>query len=431
MTPRPDSKKAKQVPTPVTIDFKEDPLGTIVTRIDPDTKIHYAICDLCGKEIKMTISASQFNLLIHRNKDVCKATAKARQKEKQSRLTPRPSTSSHLANPLLLPPTLPPIMARATVPSIPPPRLCARCALRLGGTPCTFLVPCDTCGDICLGPPAWQTYVASASKPAELPLYATIRWNQPPIAQYATTEQQTPALPQLNPPQLHDSTSWSHYRHYQPPAERAAAPYPQAEVIQMQNTGFAQWKPSQRAPIIQQLPTPHVHPQSHAPQFALPAFRVPSPTRVVLPLATEEQPEPIEYQTLTLLLEDLNRLLCTPHAEQPFHFRGTCALVLDPAVGHAARVTRVAWAIIRETVLAFNIHALTVHSSPRAAQATTQTSAIWMGAPPDLRLARATVTAPCTRCEHLLSIGVTNEDSARKRGLEGQRILVGLRHFPT
>ncbi|KAJ7105241.1 hypothetical protein C8R44DRAFT_987693 [Mycena epipterygia] len=47
----------------------------------------------------------------------------------------------------------------------------------------------------------------------------------------------------------------------------------------------------------------------------------------------------------------LKRLLCTLHAGQPFHFRGTRALVLDPAVGHAARA---AWAMIRETVLAFN-----------------------------------------------------------------------------
>ncbi|KAJ7144089.1 hypothetical protein C8R44DRAFT_759470 [Mycena epipterygia] len=232
-----------------------------------------------------------------------------------------------------------------------------------------------------------------------------------------------------------DSTSWLHYR---PSAhQQTVAPYPvvQAGVLtQPQNAALVQWKLSQRAPIIQPIPAPHLYPQAEAPQFAPPArkaFRAPSPTRVVLPLATEEQPEPIEYQTLDLLLSDLNRLLCTPHEKQPFHFRGTCAIVLDPAVGHAARVTRVAWAIIRGTVLAFNIHALTVHTSPRAAQATTQTSAIWMGAPPDQRLLAQTVPVPCARCEHLLSVGVTNEDSARTRGLEGQRILIGLRHFPT
>ncbi|KAJ6592509.1 hypothetical protein B0H19DRAFT_1245378 [Mycena capillaripes] len=68
---------------------------------------------------------------------------------------------------------------------------------------------------------------------------------------------------------------------------------------------------------------------------------------------------PIAYQTLGLLLTHLNCLLCTPPAGHEFEFRGTCALVADPAVAPAACVVTVAWELIEKTLLAFNppIHA--------------------------------------------------------------------------
>ncbi|KAK7037056.1 hypothetical protein R3P38DRAFT_2517108 [Favolaschia claudopus] len=71
MSPRPSKKKAKPLTEPVTIDF-EEPYGSITTRIDSESKIHYAICDLCGTQIKMTVSANRYNLLLHRNNEVCK-----------------------------------------------------------------------------------------------------------------------------------------------------------------------------------------------------------------------------------------------------------------------------------------------------------------------------------------------------------------------
>ncbi|KAJ6587646.1 hypothetical protein DFH09DRAFT_231131 [Mycena vulgaris] len=142
-----------------------------------------------------------------------------------------------------------------------------------------------------------------------------------------------------------------------------------------------------------------------------------------------DPPDPIKFQTLGLMLIDLNHFLCHPHP--PFFFRGTYSIVADPAINHAARVTSVAWELIRNTVLAFNVQTLAVHTSSRAARATTQSSAIWMGAPPDPRLANVSEPRPCEQCEHLLTIGADPDDSALERGLQGQRITVTLRHFPT
>jgi hypothetical protein len=165
---------------------------------------------------------------------------------------------------------------------------------------------------------------------------------------------------------------------------------------------------------------------------------------------------PITYQTLDVLLADLNALLWTPHDGRPFEFRGTCAVVSDPAAAdnallHAARVTRVARQLIESTALTFkyvifiyafftknnvchSIHNLTVHSGAQAAFATTQSSAIWMGDPtPSSELLETGAAAekspsPCARCEHLLTIGVA---SARRAHVTGQSIVVALRHFAT
>ncbi|KAJ6587699.1 hypothetical protein DFH09DRAFT_1307902 [Mycena vulgaris] len=142
-----------------------------------------------------------------------------------------------------------------------------------------------------------------------------------------------------------------------------------------------------------------------------------------------DPPDPIKFQTLGLMLIDLNHFLCHPHP--PFFFRGTYSIVADPAIDHAARVTSVAWDLIRNTVLAFNVATLTVHTSPRAALTATQSSAIWMGAPPDPRLADVSESRPCENCEHLLTIGADADGSALARGVQGQRIIVTVRHFPT
>ncbi|KAJ7924779.1 hypothetical protein B0H13DRAFT_1863643 [Mycena leptocephala] len=66
--PRPPNRRVKQVTEPQTIDL-EEPHGRVVTRIDPETKIHYVTCDLCGTDIKMSVAANRVNLLKHRNKE--------------------------------------------------------------------------------------------------------------------------------------------------------------------------------------------------------------------------------------------------------------------------------------------------------------------------------------------------------------------------
>ncbi|KAJ7243487.1 hypothetical protein C8J57DRAFT_1556735 [Mycena rebaudengoi] len=76
MAPRPEGKKAKAVNQPVCMELV-DPPGQVITRIDPATKIHWVNCDLCGTEIKMTVSANRYNLIRHR--DACKVKAKQKQ----------------------------------------------------------------------------------------------------------------------------------------------------------------------------------------------------------------------------------------------------------------------------------------------------------------------------------------------------------------
>ncbi|KAJ7697695.1 hypothetical protein B0H17DRAFT_1197356 [Mycena rosella] len=219
-----------------------------------------------------------------------------------------------------------------------------------------------------------------------------------------------PVQPYLQPYQPY---YYTHPYPYPQPQPQSHQPQPQAQVP----------PPASRAP----RPRPRPHPPKPP--------RIPTPKRVILPLVEtntiEDTPAPIPYQTLRLLLIDLNRLLCTPHEEQPFHFCGTYSIVADPAVNHAARLTSVAWALIRGTAVSFNVHTLAVQTSPRQALVKTHSSAIWMGAPPDPRLADVTQPRPCERCEHLITIRVENDDSALARGLKGQRVVLALRHFPT
>ncbi|KAJ7204947.1 hypothetical protein GGX14DRAFT_459015 [Mycena pura] len=176
--------------------------------------------------------------------------------------------------------------------------------------------------------------------------------------------------------------------------------------------------------LLQHPPHPrHDAYTAHAP--LLPP--VSPPKHVIVPSASGLDPDqapPVAYATLALLLADLNRLLCTPHEHYPFHFMGTCAVVSDPAVGHAARVMRVAWEIIQRTVLSFNVHRLTVATAPHVAVVTTKSSALWMGADK-----QAIESTPCRLCQHLLVLHVTSDDS--RAPIEGQRMTVGLKHFPT
>ncbi|KAJ7697261.1 hypothetical protein B0H17DRAFT_376990 [Mycena rosella] len=248
--------------------------------------------------------------------------------------------------------------------------LCVKCAPLFNAAPCYLFVTCDACRQQCRAKGALTLHTHYAGSSAQ---------------------------PAWSVPQYHLITALPHQQSH--PLSKPPTPAPR-------------------------VPGPPVPP------------RIPPPTPVVLlPLVEADSPadppKAIAYQSLRLLLIDLNRLLCTPHEEQPFDFRGTCSIVADPAVDHATRVTSVAWALIRGTAVSFNVHTLAVHCSPRAALAVTGSSAIWMGAPPDPRLANATQPRPCERCEHLLHIHVDADDSACARGLQGQRIVVRLWHYPT
>ncbi|KAJ7848412.1 hypothetical protein B0H13DRAFT_1906764 [Mycena leptocephala] len=102
---------------------------------------------------------------------------------------------------------------------------------------------------------------------------------------------------------------------------------------------------------------------------------------------------PVTYQTLELLLADLNVLLYTPHAGRPFNFVGR----------------------------------LVIHGSGNAAVAKTQSAALWMG-DEQARYGGKARSCPCERCEHLLTISVWQEDRAH---VDRQEISVGLSHFAT
>ncbi|KAJ7779707.1 hypothetical protein B0H16DRAFT_1499636 [Mycena metata] len=136
----------------------------------------------------------------------------------------------------------------------------------------------------------------------------------------------------------------------------------------------------------------------------------------------------IEYQTLNLLLADLNRLLRQPHAEQPFNFEGTCSIVSDPVIVYSARVQQVAWEVIWQTVLAFDIHNLSItHTNHGIAGTRIHAAAIWMGGP--LRPG-ISPPCPCLHCEHQLTI-IVREDIRKRHMMRGERIHLGLRHLVT
>lgn len=200
--------------------------------------------------------------------------------------------------------------------------------------------------------------------------------------------------------------------------------------------GGAQWPIQQWAPVPA-APRPTWKRGVRKIRSLTPPRRPPPPKTITLPRAeassTAPTPLPIPYQSLTLLLNDINRLLLTPHEGREFDFRGTCAVVADRQDSGEealkARVHHVAWGLLDRTVLAFDVHNLAVHASARAAVATTQSAAIWMGAPPDPRLQSGKgkeEECPCARCEHILTISVMLEEKKRAAGVS---MVVGLRHF--
>ncbi|KAJ7839789.1 hypothetical protein B0H13DRAFT_1911037 [Mycena leptocephala] len=115
---------------------------------------------------------------------------------------------------------------------------------------------------------------------------------------------------------------------------------------------------------------------------------------------------PITYQTLELLLADLNVLLYTPHAGRPFNFLGRRAFLAREDKGGGMGV---------------------IHGSGNAAVAKTQSAALWMG-DEQARYGGKARSCPCERCEHLLTISVWQEDRAH---VDRQEISVGLSHFAT
>ncbi|KAJ7171371.1 hypothetical protein C8R46DRAFT_1088251 [Mycena filopes] len=183
--------------------------------------------------------------------------------------------------------------------------------------------------------------------------------------------------------------------------------------------------------------------QQHPLPAPAPAPRIPKaiPRTIHLPLVTDPGPAApfITYQTLALLLTDLNRLLSTPHEGQAFAFRGTCAVVAHPPTSplvaerhYRARVAEVGWDVIAKTVLAFDAGALGrgvgLHSGTRGAIAQVRSAAIWMGAP---RLEKQGGPArPCEKCEHILKISVW-EERKREPVVMGESIFVELSHFAT
>ncbi|KAJ6592505.1 hypothetical protein B0H19DRAFT_1245374 [Mycena capillaripes] len=365
--------------------------------------------------------------------------------------------------------------------SLQPAKLCSTCSVALGGVPCALSVPCDGCGAPC-STVRWQTY--DEARTGESSRTGDIKW-RPTASQIHSTVPKHPAAPPAP-----ERVAWSAM--YVPNPQNGVSAMPQALHTDVKRdargkTNSGDGRVIQQGVSFRVLPQPphstttpyqtttarysttttyqtaayqtaagmssqtglNPPPVSSKVPVLVPAppKRVPTPVRVVvLPLVTPTSTAsisipaaPIAYQTLGLLLTDLNRLLCTPHAGREFEFRGTCALVADPAVAPAARVVTVAWEVIEKTVLAFNIHALSVHSSGTTAVATTQSSALWMGDPASSASDNTVNTdsdsrrpCPCARCEHLLTISVwALEPQLGVAKPKGEGIWVALRHFAT
>ncbi|KAJ6472891.1 hypothetical protein C8R47DRAFT_721448 [Mycena vitilis] len=146
------------------------------------------------------------------------------------------------------------------------------------------------------------------------------------------------------------------------------------------------------------------------------------PKRAAAPLPASAFPLGT-YQSLELLLTELNRLLCTPHTDSLVHFWGTCA---DTEVSEAAaadpaeHVREVAWEVIERTVLAFNVDNILIQTSGDSTFTMTESAAIWMGAGDD-----TSQNHPCARCEHNLTIRVV---ALEQLNTSAQSVVVALSH---
>ncbi|KAJ6568087.1 hypothetical protein DFH09DRAFT_1155738 [Mycena vulgaris] len=277
-------------------------------------------------------------------------------------------------------------------------RLCGKCAALLGTNPCFYSVTCDGCSDL------WHPQAITTWQPAIGSVVTrVVHRSNSKVAQNPNI------LPYYSPPQSSNDPTSGLPPQYNPKSWTAAS-------LAQQPNEQKQARAPQRH---------HLHSPPSVPRVAPPK---PVPIPLVDANTPAEPPVPIKYQTLGLLLIDLNHLLCNEHL--PFDFCGTYSIVADPAVDDAARVMSVAWEVIRKTMLAFNVHTLEVQTAVHgAAFAAAQSCAIWMGAPPDPRLADVAAPRPCERCEHQLMIGAEPDYSALARGLQGQRIVVGVRHL--
>ncbi|KAJ7830649.1 hypothetical protein B0H14DRAFT_3143467 [Mycena olivaceomarginata] len=270
--------------------------------------------------------------------------------------------------------------------------LCYKCAVLLGCTGTSRSVPCDGCGNPCDG--------SLDPVRSEAPKYVHSQVVSATPSSTSTTSAREVA----------DSTWRSSYRPAPIVVPYVPVPTPPSQwPIQQWDTLFkasARISPG-RGVIKSRSSRP-------APPKRITLLHVDGP-------AIDSFPPPITYQTLALLLNDLNRLLLTPHEGREFAFRGRCAVIVGAADTSEdalkTRVLWVAWEIIERTVLSFDVQNLAVHGSAYGAVGKTRSIAIWMGALPDPRLQKEEDECPCARCEHLLTMSVSLEPRNRVEGV--------------
>ena len=65
----------------------------LITTIDPDTGVHYAICDLCSQKVKLSTTGSPSQMIQHRNSGRCKKRQKQQLSGPPPSSPPAPATS--------------------------------------------------------------------------------------------------------------------------------------------------------------------------------------------------------------------------------------------------------------------------------------------------------------------------------------------------
>ncbi|CAK5280027.1 unnamed protein product [Mycena citricolor] len=220
------------------------------------------------------------------------------------------------------------------------------------------------------------------------------------------------------------------------PQELAAPPLPgtwrSPYVYGYQNTAPSNPPKYARTPL---LPLPPLRPPPQPPaEEPIHVTLAPAKRPRIEKGRQSENPVFVSYATLSTLLADLNRLLCTPHVGQEFDFYGTCAVVSDQSVKDpdaadykkdmAGFLRGVAGKIIAETVLGFNFTELPVMSVKGGALARSDSAALWMNSVPPKKGENG--SNYCTHCQHVLTIS-TRDDLSRPL-VKARRIHIGLRH---